>query len=70
MPKAKDRRDGIFERRGSYFISFTDAQGRRKQRKTSALTLTQARTIRERELHNAEKARILGYTPPGKESFA
>jgi len=31
MPKSKIRdRDGVFIRRGSYYISFIDAQGRRK----------------------------------------
>ncbi len=71
MPRQKVRdRDGIFVRKGSFYISFIDAQGRRKQRKSSAHTLTQARTLRAKELEKAEKARVLGYTPPGKETFA
>jgi integrase len=58
-------------RKGSYYISFIDAQGRRKQRKLKgAHTLTQARHLRTIELEKAEKARVLGYTPPGKETFA
>jgi integrase len=34
-----------------------------------AHTLTQARTLRAAELQKVEKAKVLGYTPPGKESF-
>lgn len=71
MSKRKVRdRDGIFVRKGSFYISFIDAQGRRKQRKSRAHTLTQARDLRAAELQKAEKARVLGYTPPGKETFA
>ncbi|MCU1299208.1 MAG: phage integrase [Acidobacteriaceae bacterium] len=68
--KVQDR-DGVFMRRGSYYISFNDAQGRRKQRKLKgAHTLTQARSLRAAELQAVERARVLGYTPPGKETFA
>lgn len=71
MPKGKKNRDGVFERRGSFWISYNDAQGRRKQRKLrGAHTLTQARSLRDAELRNVEKARVLGYAPPGKETFA
>jgi integrase len=72
MPKNKVRdRDGVFMRDGSYYISFMDAQGRRKQRKLKgAHTLTQARRLRGIELESVEKARVLGYAPPCKESFA
>src|SRR5215471_18528482 len=70
MRKRTDR-DGVFTRRGSYYISFTDAQGRRKRRKLKGVTsLTTAKTLRAKELENAEKARLLGYTPPTKDSFA
>lgn len=69
MSKTTKGRDGIFSRRGHLYISYTDALGRRKQRKTNAPTLQQARAIRERELHLAEKARVLGYNPPGRETF-
>jgi integrase len=70
MPRAKKSdRDGIFMRRGCYHISFTDQQGRRKQRKVAAYTLTQARDLRNAEMARVEKARTLGYTPPGKETF-
>ena len=71
MKTKKQDRDGIFIRRGSYYISFTDAQGRRKRRKLKGVTsLTTAKTLRAKELENAEKARLLGYTPPTKDSFA
>src|SRR5215469_13507381 len=72
MPKHSRRdRDGIFVRHGSYYISFTDAQGRRKKRKLNGVTsLTTAKALRAKEQENAEKARLLGYTPPTKDSFA
>ena len=67
--KLQDR-DGVFVRNGSYYISFNDAQGRRKQRKLQGVhTLTQARNLRTAELQKAERARVLGYAPPGRESF-
>jgi len=70
--KTKKRdRDGVFIRRGSYWISFVDSQGRRKQRKLKGVTsLTTAKSLRAKELENAEKARLLGYIPPTKDSFA
>jgi integrase len=71
MPKSKIHdRDGVFVRRSSYYISFIDAQGRRKQRKLrGAHTLTQARALRAKELENVERAVVLGYLQPGKETF-
>lgn len=68
MPKTKDR-DGIYMRNGHYCISYVDAQGRRRQSKTAACTLTQARTIRAQIMQEAEKARVLGYTPPSEATF-
>jgi len=69
-PQKRSRgRDGIFMRRGAFWISYVDAQGRRKQRKTQAYTLTQARSLREAELAKAEKARVLGYTEPSESTF-
>lgn len=71
MKSRKRDRDGVFIRRGSYYISFTDAQGRRKQRKLKGvISLTEAKKLRNKELENAEKARTLGYTPPTKDTFA
>jgi integrase len=44
---------------------------RRKQRKLKgAHTLTQARELRSAELQKVERARVLGYTPPAKDTFA
>src|SRR5579872_1354017 len=68
--KTSDR-DGVFIRRGSYWINFIDYQVRRKQRKLKGVTsLTTAKALRAKELENAEKARLLGYTPPTKDTFA
>lgn len=69
MPRTKDR-DGIYTRNGHYCISFIDAQGRRKQRKTNAHTLQQARALRAQVMQEAEKQRVLGYAPPSKDTFA
>jgi integrase len=62
-------RDGIFKRKSAFYISFIDATGRRRQLKTSAPTLTQARDIRNAKLAEAEKQRVLGYAPPTKDTF-
>jgi integrase len=64
-------RDGIYQRkdRQGFWISWSDAQGRRRYRKTDAQNITQARTIRSAELLRVEHARVLGFTPPGEETF-
>ena len=71
MNKRKDR-DGVFTRkdRQGYWITWTDAQGRRRYRKTDAQTLTQARNARAAELVRVEQAKILGFAPPGEELFS
>src|SRR5271170_8253986 len=48
--------DGIYtpKNRHGYWISWTDAQGRRRRRKTSAKTLSQARAARAAELVRVE----------------
>lgn len=65
-------RDGIYLRkdRPGYWISWTDAQGRRRYRKTDAGTLAQARNARAAELIKVEQSRILGFAPPSDDSFA
>lgn len=74
MPRGKKRdRDGIFERSdrpGAFYGSWIDAAGRRRRRKLDAYTLQQARNVLAGEKAKAEKARVLGYMPPGKETFA
>jgi integrase len=70
--KSAQTRDGIYQRkdRPGFWISWSDAQGRRRFRKTDAQNITQARQIRSAELLRAEHARVLGFGPPGAESFA
>jgi integrase len=71
MAKKKTDRDGIFQRKGSYWISFSDAQGRRHQRVLKGVhSKTLAVALRAKELEAVEKARTLGYTPPSKDTFA
>jgi integrase len=64
--------DGVYTRRDrpGYWISWHDAQGRRRWRKTNAKTLAQARTARSAELVRVEQSRVLGFAPPGQETFA
>jgi integrase len=68
----KTRRDGIYQRkdRGGFWISWTDAQGRRRCRKTDAQNITQARQIRGAELLRVERTKVLGFSPPGQSTFA
>jgi hypothetical protein len=70
--KSAQTRDGIYQRkdRPGFWISWSDAQGRRRYRKTDAQNITQARTIRSAELLRVEHARVLGFTPPGEETFS
>src|SRR5947207_661998 len=70
MARKKDR-DGVFQRKGAFWISYNDAQGRRHQRKLKGvISLTKARELRNAELARAEKSRTLGYTEPTKDTFA
>jgi hypothetical protein len=72
MPKkTPQKRDGVYQRkdRPGWWISWTDAQGRRRFRKTDAQNITQAKQIRAAELVRVEQARILGHAPPGDETF-
>jgi hypothetical protein len=72
MPKkSPQKRDGVYARkdRKGLWISWTDAQGRRRRRKTDAQNITQAKQILAAELLRVEQARILGHNPPGKETF-
>lgn len=64
--------DGVYTRpeREGYWISWTDAQGHRRFRKTNAQTLSQARSARAAELLRVEHAKVLGFTPPGKETVS
>lgn len=72
MPKkTPQKRDGVYQRddRPGFWISWTDAQGRRRRRKTDAQNITQAKQILSAELLRVEQARMLGHTPPGDETF-
>lgn len=64
--------DGIYQRkdRPGFWITWIDAQGRRRRRKTEARTLTQAKIARSAEVTRAETARALGFAPAGEETFA
>ena len=64
--------DGIYtpKNRKGYWISWTDAQGRRRRRKTNANTLSQARSARAAELVRVEQHKALGFAPPGLESMS
>jgi integrase len=69
--KSPQKRDGVYQRkdRKGFWISWTDAQGRRRQRKTDAANITQAKQILSAELLRVEQAKMLGHAPPGDETF-
>lgn len=71
MAKKVEKRDGVYARpdRKGFWISWTDAQGRRRRRKTDANNITQAKQILAAELLRVEQARMLGHLPPGKDTF-
>jgi integrase len=64
--------DGIYTRkdRSGYWMHWSDAQGRRRWRKLNVRTLQQARKARAAELVRVEQSRVLGFAPPGAETFA
>jgi integrase len=65
-------KDGVYTPKGrsGFWISWVDAQGRRRRRKTDAQNITQAKQARAAELLRVEQARMLGFNPPGEERFA
>ena len=73
MPRGKTReRDGIYQRKdrpGQFWGSWIDASGKRRQRKLTAHTLQQARTLLNAEKARVEKTVTLGYAPPSAESL-
>ena len=64
--------DGIYQRkdRPGFWITWIDAQGRRRRRKTEARTLAQAKIARSAKVTRAETAKALGFAPSGEETFA
>lgn len=64
--------DGIYTRkdREGYWMHWTDAQGRRRWRKLNVRSLSQARAARAAELVRVEHSRVLGFAPPGEQTFA
>lgn len=74
MPKGKKKdRDGVYQRKdrpGTWWGSWIDASGQRRQRKLQAHTLQQARSLLNAEKARVEKILTLGYAPPSAESFA
>ena len=74
MPRGKVKdRDGIYRRKdrpGTWWGSWIDASGKRRQRKLEAHTLQQARTLLSAEKARVEKALTLGYSPPSADAFA
>ncbi|MGH9468504.1 MAG: tyrosine-type recombinase/integrase [Terriglobales bacterium] len=63
--------DGVYTRkdRAGYWISWRDANGRRRIRKAEAPTLQQARAALAEEKRRLEQARVLGFQPPSETSF-
>lgn len=73
MPRGKIKdRDGVYQRKdrpGTWWGSWIDASGKRRQRKLQAHTLQQARALLNAEKARVEKTLTLGYAPPSAESF-
>jgi integrase len=69
MKKRAGKRDGVYQRNGSYWISWTDASGRRRRERTHAVTAKQAKLYRDAKLNRIEQAFVLGFTPPTEETF-
>jgi integrase len=69
--KTAQKRDGVYQRkdRPGFWITWTDAQGHRRYRKTDAANITQAKQILAAVRMDVERARILGHQPPGKDTF-
>ena len=67
----KANADGIYTRsdREGYWMHWIDAQGRRRWRKLNVRTLQQARMVRAAELVRVEQSRVLGFSPPGQDTF-
>src|SRR5262249_28932135 len=61
MKKRKHVRDGCFQRsdRKGWFISYLDAQGRRRKEKVHAHTLQQARDALTRKKDEVERIKVL-----------
>lgn len=68
----KNKRDGVYQRkdRPGFWITWTDAQGKRRRRKTKASNKSQARSALAAELVKVEQAKTIGFSPPTKDSFA
>ena len=66
------RADGVYTRkdRPGYWITWMDAQGHRRYRRTNARTLMQARAARGAELVRVEQAKVLGFAPPSHETLS
>jgi integrase len=73
MPRGKTKdRDGVYQRKdrpGTWWGSWIDASGKRRQRKLQAHTLQQARSLLNAEKARVEKIVTLGYAPPSDESM-
>ncbi len=73
MPRGKLKdRDGIYQRKdrpGTWWGSWIDANGKRRQRKFEAHTLTQARDLLQGEKEKADKQRVDGEITPTKDLF-
>lgn len=70
--KSHEPRDGVFQRkdRKGFFISWVDASGKRRKRKTKAANITQAKSALAAELTRVEQAKALGFSPATKDTFA
>jgi integrase len=69
--KQKRDRDGVCKRPDGFYISYQDAQGRRRQKKLrGVISLTEAKRQRNLELAKVTEAIATGKSTPSDETFA
>ena len=69
--KKKTNRDGIFQKRGQFWMSYQDSRGRRHQCVLKGvISLTEAKNRRALKIAEVEKHKLLGHVPATKDSFA
>ncbi|WP_035350854.1 tyrosine-type recombinase/integrase [Edaphobacter aggregans] len=71
MAEKKKNRDGIFQRRGQFWMSFQDSRGKRHQCVLKGvISLTEAKNRRALKIAEIEKHKLLGHVPATKDVFA
>lgn len=72
MGRRKKDRDGVYKRKGrdGYYMSWKDANGKRRIKKAIAADLKAAQDELAAEKRRVVETKILGFTPPAEDTFA